>query len=69
MEQIPWILVWLFIIFGVGNVLYPRVFRHLGIGWRFKTSEPSAAALVMARIKGGLVIGAGVFLFFSGILP
>jgi len=59
----------LFIILGAVGVFFPRISWYLGVGWQFKNAEPSAAALISARVSGIFAIIAGIFLLTSGILP
>ncbi len=58
-----------FILIGVLNILFPRMSWYMRAGWQFKNAEPSAAALVSARVSGVIAIILGLFLLTSGILP
>ena len=55
----------LLMIIGLFNLISPRTGWYLSYGWRFKDAEPSDAALVMARIGGGIAILIGVILLFN----
>ncbi len=52
----------LLMIIGLFNLISPQTGWYLSYGWRFKDAEPSDAALVMARIGGGIAILIGVIL-------
>lgn len=53
-----------FVLIGLGifDVAVPKASWYLGYGWRFKDAEPSDAALVYARIGGGVAIAVGLIL-------
>jgi hypothetical protein len=57
-----------FMFSGIISLLFPKVSWWLGVGWQFKSAEPSNAALVMARLGGIISIAAAAFLFFH-VLP
>ena len=52
----------LLLILGLFNLLAPEASWYLSYGWRYKNAEPSDAALVMARVSGGMVIAAAILL-------
>ncbi len=53
--------------FGALQIAYPKIYWYLTIGWIFKDTEPSNAYLTIGRIIGGLIVFAGVVLFFLQI--
>lgn len=55
----------LLVALGVFDLVFPRVSWYLGYGWRYKNAEPSDAALIFARIAGGIVAVLGIVLFVS----
>ena len=52
----------LLIALGIFDMAAPKVSWYLGYGWRYKNAEPSDAALIFARIGGGVVMLAGIIL-------
>lgn len=57
----------LFIILGAVNIIFPRFSWYMGVGWQFKNAEPSAAAIVVARVTGVIAVIVGILLLTSGI--
>ena len=53
--------------FGVLLISYPKIYWYLSGGWKIKDAEPSNASLVIGRIIGGIIVFAGVVLFFIKI--
>ena len=54
----------LLIALGLVEVLYPRFFWWITVGWHFKNAEPSKIALVLWQISGTLGIVIGIVMFF-----
>ena len=54
----------LLLLIGAFNLAAPQAAWYLRHGWRFKDAEPSAAALAMGRIGGGVAVLAGIIFFF-----
>lgn len=50
---------------GLCDILAPKVTWFLCYGWRYKDAEPSDAALLFARIGGGVMMIFGALLIFS----
>lgn len=50
---------------GLFDCIVPQVSWYLGYGWRYKNAEPSDAALVFARIGGGIAVIAGIVLLLT----
>ena len=60
-----WVPFFLFLIAGLFNLIAPEASWHLNFGWRYKNAEPSEAALIVARITGGLAIIAAFLWIFT----
>lgn len=54
----------LLIAFGAVEVLYPRAFWFVSIGWRIKDAQPSKLALLFHQIMGAVAVIMGIILFF-----
>ncbi len=54
------------ILFALGAFLlaFPQLAWQLEFGWRYREAEPSDAALILARVSGGVVIFLGIILLF-----
>ncbi len=52
------------IVLGAFQLARPQVAWFLSRGFWFKNAEPSDGALTLLRIGGGVLVGAGVVLFF-----
>ena len=59
-----WLMYVIFILIGIFNLVAPEAAWYLSRGWQFKDAEPSAAALAMGRIGGGVAVLAGIIFFF-----
>lgn len=53
------------ILIGIFNLVAPDAAWELSRGWQFKDAEPSDAALVAARIGGGVTILIGIMILFN----
>lgn len=49
---------------GIWQMKYPETLFYVNRGWMFREAEPSDTYLAMTRVGGGIVIIAGVILFF-----
>lgn len=47
---------------GFFDLLAPKLAWYLGYGWWYQNAEPSDAALVFARVAGGVAVVAGIVL-------
>lgn len=47
---------------GLFDMAVPKVSWYLGYGWHYKRAEPSDAALLFARIGGGIAVVIGIVL-------
>ena len=58
-------LIFLMLIIGLFNCIWPRAAWELTRGWEFKDAEPSDEALYVIRAGGGLLIFLAVTLIFG----
>ena len=50
---------------GIFDMAAPQISWYLGYGWRYKNAEPSDAALIFARVGGGIAVLVGIVLLLS----